>query len=393
MRSGVKDMKRSDRYNNILRKKKKYIVVMLGVCMLGSALSGCGFVANPMQYMKDADKELAAAEQNTDNDTSGSATDSSSGKNKNNSNSSDNKVEVTDNKVIAIGTYGSISDMVNTTDYKSQADIECIQETRDFDDTSDMLALVKKVQESCNTDAESVIVSVRSRVYNQIVYLLQHTISTSKGLIVINEDGRDTDYNKVFDEALKIAVNSQSYVSASAVSTNNASNSNSGNNVSGDTVTGVDNNKGNVIKDDNNKDNKTYGNYKVIEKLSDMDVIDISGINSLPYVNIIYDYIGNDAYAAQKAVNTSEAVVVVTESSDGSLSPDMSQLINDISSSIPVIIICSGSDAAQAVNDAHNNCIASYGMSAEEARIMAMLCLTQGKNINDWRVHFTQVDL
>ena len=97
--------------------------------------------------------------------------------------------------------------------------------------------------------------------------------------------------------------------------------------------------------------------------------------------------IGNDAYAAQKAVNISEAVVV-TESSDGSLSPDMSQLINDISSSIPVIIICSGSDAAQAVNDTHNNCIASYGMSAEEARIMAMLCLTQGKNINDWRVHF-----
>ena len=58
MRSGVKDMKRSDRYNNILRKKKKYIAVMLGVCMLGSALSGCGFVANPMQYMKDADKSL-----------------------------------------------------------------------------------------------------------------------------------------------------------------------------------------------------------------------------------------------------------------------------------------------------------------------------------------------
>ena len=74
---------------------------------------------------------------------------------------------MTDNKVIAIGTYGSISDMINTADYKSQADIECIQETRDFDDTSDMLALVKKVQESCNTDAESVIVSVRSRVYNQ----------------------------------------------------------------------------------------------------------------------------------------------------------------------------------------------------------------------------------
>lgn len=364
MRIGVKDMKRSDKCNNILGKKKRHIAVMLGVCILGSTLSGCGFVANPMQYMKDADKELVAAEQ--DSDASGDSSDSPSGKN---GNSSDNSVEVTDNKVIAIGTYGSISDLINTDDYKSQADIECIQETRDFDDTSDMLALVKKVQESCNTDAESVIVSVRSRVYNQIIYLLEHTISTSKGLIVIKEDGKDTDYNKVFSEALKIAVQPQSYVSASTVSTSNENNNNENNN------------------------NETSGSYKVIEKLSDMDFIDISGINSLPYVNVIYDYIGNDAYAAQKAVNTSDAVVVVTESGDGSLSPDMSQLINDISSTIPVIIICNNSNAAAASADEYNNCIASYGISAEQARIMAMLCLTQGKNISDWKVHFTQASL
>lgn len=360
MRMGVKDMKRSDKYNNILRKKKRYIAVMLGVCIFGSVLSGCGFVANPMQYMKDADEELVASEQNNGSDTSGNSSDASLGKNGNNT---DNTVKVTDNKVIAIGTYGSISDLINADDYKSQADIECIQETRDFDDTSDMLALVKKVHESCNTDAESVIVSVRSRVYNQIIYLLQHTISTSKGLIVINEDGKDIDYNKVFSEALKIAVNPQSYVDTPAVSTN----------------------------DENN--NESYGSYKVIEKLSDMDVIDISDNNSLPYVNVIYDYIGNDAYAAQKAVNTSDAVVVVTESGDGSLSPDMSQLINDISSTIPVIIICNNSNAAAASADEYNNCIVSYGISAEQARIMAMLCLTQGKNISDWKVHFTQASL
>ena len=44
-----------------------------------------------------------------------------------------------------------------------------------------------------------------------------------------------------------------------------------------------------------------------------MDVFDVSGESSLPYVNIVYDYAGNDAYAAEKMFNTSEAVVVVTE--------------------------------------------------------------------------------
>ena len=37
---------------------------------------------------------------------------------------------------------------------------------------------------------ESVIVSVRSRIYEQIPYLLQHTINTSKGLLVIREDAK-----------------------------------------------------------------------------------------------------------------------------------------------------------------------------------------------------------
>ena len=91
--------------------------------------------------MKDADEELVAAGQNTDDGTSGNSSAGTSGDN------SSEAMQVTDNKIIVIGTYGSISDMINTDDYKSQADIECIQETRDFDDTSDMLAVVKKVQE------------------------------------------------------------------------------------------------------------------------------------------------------------------------------------------------------------------------------------------------------
>ena len=81
--------------------------------------------------------------------------------------------------------------------------------------------------------------------------------------------------------------------------------------------------------------NNSSNNYTVISRLTDMDVFDVSGESSLPYVNIVYDYAGNDAYAAEKMFNTSEAVVVVTENNDGSLSPAMSQLVKDTAESIP----------------------------------------------------------
>ena len=313
-------------------------------------------MSNPMQYMKEADEEQVASENASLDNTSGgnSSAGSSNGSSNPTPDSSSGNVtesgnasqtEVKDNKVIVIGTYGSISDMINAEDYKSQADIECIQETRDFDDTSDMLALVKQVQESCNTDAEAIIVSVRSRVSEQISYLLQHTINTSKNVIVISEDEENTDYKKVFAEALIKAVETDK-------------NSNSGFN------------------------------------LHDIDIYDISGVNSLPYVNIVYDYIGNDAYAAEKVFNTSDAVVVVTESTNGSLSPAMSQLVKDASVSIPVVIVCrNGYSAASSSKQEYNKCIITSGMTAEQARIMTMLCLTQSKNISDWRIHFTETSI
>ncbi len=341
--------------NNNKNNLTKHIAVLLGICILGGALTGCGFVANPMQYMKDADEELVAAEQNTDESASGS--NSSAGAS---GDSSGEVVQVTDNKIIVIGTYGSVSDMINADDYKSQADIECIQETRDFDDTSDILAVVKKVQESCNTDAESVIVSVQSRVFEQIAYFLQHTINTTKRIILVREDAKNTEYKTTFAEALNEAV------------VNDATDK--------------------KITDTTEKSNSN--NYIIMSGLTDIDVIDISGVNSLPYVNIVYDYVGNDAYAAEKVFNTSEGVVVVTENSDGSLSPAMSQLVKDVSSSIPIVILCSsGYDAADMAQERFDSCIATSNMSAEQARIMSMLCITHSKNISDWKVYFTHKSL
>ena len=309
-------------YNKNKNNSAKHIAILLGICMLSGALTGCGFVANPMQYMKDADEELVAAEQNTDDGTSGNSSAGTSGDN------SSEAMQVTDNKIIVIGTYGSISDMINTDDYKSQADIECIQETRDFDDTSDMLAVVKKVQESCDTDAESVIVSVRSRIYKQISYLLQHTINTSKGLLVIREDAKDTDYNTTFAEALNVAVEPETY-NAGVTQTTTSGNSTVNSAGVSDITT-----------------NNSSNNYTVISRLTDMDVFDVS------------------------------------------------QLVKDTAESIPVVILCNGGyNAAAMAQEEYGSCIAASGMSAEQARIMAMLCLTQSKSMDDWKVHFTQTGL
>ena len=40
-------------YNKNKNNSVKHIAILLGICMLSGALTGCGFVANPMQYMKD----------------------------------------------------------------------------------------------------------------------------------------------------------------------------------------------------------------------------------------------------------------------------------------------------------------------------------------------------
>ena len=118
---------------------------------------------------------------------------------------------------------------------------------------------------------------------------------------------KDTDYNTTFAEALNVAVEPETY-NGGITQTTNSGNS---------TV----NSAGVRILQTNNSSN----NYTVISRLTDMDVFDVSGESSL-YVNIVYDYACNDAYAAEKMFNTSEAVVVVTENNDGSLSPAMSQL-------------------------------------------------------------------
>ncbi|MFR4338436.1 MAG: hypothetical protein ACLT33_10740 [Lachnospira pectinoschiza] len=90
-------------------------------------------------------------------------------------------------KVCIVGTYGSVSELVNTADYENKIDIELIQENKDFDETKDLISLASKVQEICSGDADIVIVSARKRFADQIRYFLTYTIDTIRVYMLLRK--------------------------------------------------------------------------------------------------------------------------------------------------------------------------------------------------------------
>ena len=161
-----------DKLINLKNKLKlKNAVSIAAAVMLGvTSLAGCGFVSNPVEYMSQADNENGTVSDNTDKITDNSG--NNAGGMKDNSSDAGSIVNGSDNsngnnqtsgkrKVCIVGTYGSVSELVNTADYEDKIDIELIQENKDFDETKDLISLASKVQEICSGDADIVIVSAR----------------------------------------------------------------------------------------------------------------------------------------------------------------------------------------------------------------------------------------
>lgn len=328
-----------DKLINLKNKLKlKKAVSIAAVVVLGvTSMAGCGFVSNPVEYMSQADNENGTSGDSTGNiadnngSNAGSTKDSSSDTgstvngsgNSNGNNQTDGK-----RKAVIVGTYGSVSELVNTADYENKIDIELVQENKDFDETKDLISLASKVQEVCNGDADIVIVSARKRFADQLKYFLSYTIDTDKSIYVVEEDNNN--YNTE--------------------------------------IADIVDNKADKVND------------------SAKHHFDVTGIKDMGYVGIINDYIGNDAYTAQKIMASYEAVVVVSDTADGSLSPAMTQLVKDVSGYMKVVVVNNSGSTYDYAADGLN-VITAQTMTSWQARIMAMLCLTD-KNITDWQELF-----
>ena len=120
----------SDKLINLKNKLKlKNAVSIAAAVMLGvTSLAGCGFVSNPVEYMSQADNENGTGSDNTDKITNNSG--NNAGGMKDNSSDAGSIVNGSDNsngnnqtsgkrKACIVGTYGSVSELVNTADYET----------------------------------------------------------------------------------------------------------------------------------------------------------------------------------------------------------------------------------------------------------------------------------
>ena len=126
---------------------------------------------------------------------------------------------------------------------------------------------------------------------------------------------------------------------------------------------------------------KEYINGSNLEKPEDMIVnsnsgyvFDISDVKDLPSVDIIYDYVGSDSNKLSKSLYINDGTIVVSSTSDASVSPDTEEVISQ-SNAGPVVITCSE-------DTLKNNKMKDYGeniyytaYSPTKARILTMLLL------------------
>ena len=126
---------------------------------------------------------------------------------------------------------------------------------------------------------------------------------------------------------------------------------------------------------------KEYINGSNLEKPEDMIVnsnsgyvFDISDVKGLPSVDIVYDYAGSDSNKLSKSLYINDGTIVVSSTSNASVSPDTEEVISQSNAGL-VVITCSE-------DTLKNNQMKDYGeniyytaYSPTKARILTMLLL------------------
>lgn len=107
-------------------------------------------------------------------------------------------------------------------------------------------------------------------------------------------------------------------------------------------------------------------------------VIDISGINDLPYVEIVYDYSGNDGTFVEKMLNLSEGLVVVTDTYDGSVSEGAAMILKGVSKSLPVVKLSTNTLGDDKENE--SEFIKAGSLSPARTRILLSAGMTMTKD-------------
>lgn len=359
----------------------KKVLVMSVLIIVLICFSGCQRYENPLRFMMEYDN-------NTENETA----EGQSNVSQENTQSDSGSNNLKGSKTVILGTYGNVSELVKAEDYRKITNIELAQQTIDNREVSDLITVSGKVSEILSDSAtSSLILTCKNANLEEISYFLYLTVKYDKPVIVIPEDMQGYSLDTAIRDAVLVAVNDSSANKGTMILVNG--NLYCPRDFSAEVLTGIKNNKGLMgTLSDNSTDNPSVVyNYFSNKKHNSASNFDITSSKDLPYVSILYDYVGNDGSVYEKLEVLSDGIVIVPSTSDGSLSSGVSSIVKDSSKSLPVVVTGTNGENVVSYDYSGNSfSVITTDLSPVKARLLCSLALTKTKDVSSVGVYFKE---
>ncbi len=256
--------------------------------------------------------------------------DSSSEDNETTSESADNIKEDNSNSDSGIRVYGT----EDITDYSLDG----------------ILAIAKDINSDMNNnDVKGVVLVINKKYSEDVRYFLSLTIKDYKPLVIIPYD-----YNNGNPD---------------------------------DKVTQAENYIDKEINKTDNADNKLPEGF--IINVNDDMMFDITDVNRLDSIDIVYDYAGIDTDALYKNMYLNDATVIVSSSEDGELSEEVSEVVSEKNIGT-VVVSCSEEIYMNGGFTDYGDNVYYTDLSPSKARIMLALLLGNNSDSDTFKNAFTR---
>ncbi len=224
--------------------------------------------------------------------------------------------------------------------------------TEDITDYSldGILAIAKDINSDMNNnDVKGVVLVINKKYSEDVRYFLSLTIKDDKPLVIIPYD-----YNNGNPD---------------------------------DKVTQAENYIDKEINKTDNADNKLPEGF--IINVNDDMMFDITDINRLDSIDIVYDYAGIDTDALYKNMYLNDATVIVSSSDDGELSEEVSEVVSGKNIGT-VVVSCSEEIYMNGDFTGYGDNIYYTDLSPTKARIMLALLLENNSDSDTYKNAFTR---
>lgn len=224
--------------------------------------------------------------------------------------------------------------------------------TEDITDYSldGILAIAKDINSDMNNnDVKGVVLVINKKYSEDVRYFLSLTIKDDKPLVIIPYD-----YNNGNPD---------------------------------DKVTQAENYIDKEINKKDNADNKLPEGF--IINVNDDMIFDITDINRLDSIDIVYDYAGIDTDALYKNMYLNDATVIVSSSDDGELSEEVSEVVSGKNIGT-IVVSCSEEVYMNGDFTGYGDNIYYTDLSPTKARIMLALLLENNSDSDTYKNAFTR---